>query len=182
VPVVVREMADGEALELAIIENVQREDLNAIEEAAAYHELMDRFAYTQDRVAQEVGKSRSHIANSIRLLRLPETVKAMIREGKLSAGHARTLIGAADPEARAHDIIRDALNVRQAEQRSKSKSGRGRPAPMKDADTKAVEQSLSNSLGLKVQILHKGEKGGELRVAYRTLEQLDDLVRRLSRS
>jgi ParB family chromosome partitioning protein len=182
VPVVVREMADGEALELAIIENVQREDLNAIEEAAAYHELMDRFAYTQDRVAQEVGKSRSHIANAIRLLRLPETVKAMIREGKLSAGHARTLIGAADPEARAHDIIRDALNVRQAEQRSKAKSGRGRAPARKDADTRAVEESLSNALGLKVQILHKGEKGGELRVAYRTLEQLDDLVRRLSRS
>ena len=181
VPVVVREMADGEALELAIIENVQREDLNAIEEAAAYHELMDRFAYTQDRVAQEVGKSRSHIANSIRLLRLPETVKAMIREGKLSAGHARTLIGAADPEARAHDIIRDALNVRQAEQRSKTKSGRGRAVTKKDADTRAVEESLSNALGLKVQILHKGEKGGELRVAYRTLEQLDDLVRRLSK-
>jgi ParB family chromosome partitioning protein len=182
VPVVVREMADGEALELAIIENVQREDLNAIEEAAAYHELMERFAYTQDRVAQEVGKSRSHIANSIRLLRLPETVKAMIREGKLSAGHARTLIGATDPETRAHDIIRDALNVRQAEQRSKAKSGRGRAITKKDADTRAVEESLSNALGLKVQILHKGDKGGELRVAYRTLEQLDDLVRRLSRS
>jgi ParB family transcriptional regulator, chromosome partitioning protein len=181
VPVVVREMADGEALELAIIENVQREDLNAIEEASAYHELMDRFAYTQDRLAQEVGKSRSHIANTIRLLRLPETVKAMIREGKLSAGHARTLIGAADPEARAHDIIRDALNVRQAEQRSKAKSGRGRKEVLKDADTRALEESLSNNLGLKVQISHKGDKGGELRVAYRSLEQLDDLVRRLSR-
>jgi ParB family transcriptional regulator, chromosome partitioning protein len=181
VPVVVREMADAEALELAIVENVQREDLNAIEEAAAYHELMDRFAYTQERLAQEVGKSRSHIANTIRLLRLPETVKAMIREGKLSAGHARTLIGAADPEARAHDIIRDALNVRQAEQRSKTKSGRAKPAVVKDADTKAVEESLSNSLGLKVQILHKGEKGGELRIAYRSLEQLDDIIRRLSK-
>jgi ParB family transcriptional regulator, chromosome partitioning protein len=181
VPVVVREMADAEALELAIVENVQREDLNAIEEAAAYHELMDRFAYTQERLAQEVGKSRSHIANTIRLLRLPETVKAMIREGKLSAGHARTLIGAADPEARAHDIIRDALNVRQAEQRSKTKSGRAKPGAVKDADTKAVEESLSNSLGLKVQILHKGEKGGELRIAYRSLEQLDDIIRRLSK-
>jgi len=182
VPVVVREMADGEALELAIIENVQREDLNAIEEASAYYELMDRFAYTQDRLAQEVGKSRSHIANTIRLLRLPETVKAMIREGKLSAGHARTLIGAADPEARAHDIIRDALNVRQAEQRSKSKSGRSPSARPKDADTRSLEESLSNRLGLKVQILHKGESGGEVRIAYRSLEQLDDLIRCLSKA
>jgi ParB family chromosome partitioning protein len=182
VPVVVREMADGEALELAIIENVQREDLNAIEEASAYHELMDRFAYTQDRLAQEVGKSRSHIANTIRLLRLPETVKAMIREGKLSAGHARTLIGAEDPEARAHDIIRDALNVRQAERRSKAKSGRPAGPRPKDADTRSLEESLFNRLGLKVQILHKGESGGEVRIAYRSLEQLDDLIRRLSKT
>lgn len=182
VPVVVREMADGEALELAIIENVQREDLNAIEEAAAYHQLMDRFAYTQERLAQEIGKSRSHIANTIRLLRLPESVKAMVRDGRISAGHARTLIGAADPEARAHDIIRGALNVRQSEQRSKSKSGRLASPPVKDADTRALETSVSNHLGLKVQILHKGEAGGEVRIAYRSLEQLDDLVRRLSKS
>ncbi|HEX3674372.1 MAG TPA: ParB/RepB/Spo0J family partition protein [Rhizomicrobium sp.] len=181
VPVVVREMNDGEALELAIIENVQREDLNAVEEAAAYHELMDRFAYTQDRVAQEVGKSRSHIANTLRLLKLPEAVKAMVREGRLSAGHARTLLSVDDPEARAHEIIRGALNVREAEQRSKTKSGRAPKAPQKDADTKAVEENLSNRLGLKVQILHKGEKGGELRIAYRTLEQLDDVIRRLNK-
>src|ERR1700742_2596695 len=100
VPVVVREMSDGESLELAIVENVQRADLNAIEEAAAYHELMDRFGYTQERVADEVGKSRSHVANSVRLLKLPEGVKAMIRDGRLLAGHARTLIGLEDPEAR----------------------------------------------------------------------------------
>jgi ParB family chromosome partitioning protein len=181
VPVVVREMGDSEALEIAIIENVQRADLNAVEEAAAYHELMDRFAYTQDRLAQEMGKSRSHIANTLRLLKLPETVKAMIRDGKLSAGHARTLIGAADAEARAHDIIRGALNVRQAEQRSKTKSGRTTPPPVKDADTRALEESVSNRLGLKVQILHKGEAGGEVRIAYRSLEQLDDLVRRLNK-
>ncbi|HXL99397.1 MAG TPA: ParB/RepB/Spo0J family partition protein [Rhizomicrobium sp.] len=182
VPVVVREMGDSEALELAIVENVQREDLNAIEEAAAYHQLMDRFAYTQERLAQEVGKSRSHIANTLRLLRLPESVKAMVRDGRISAGHARTLIGAADPEARAHDIIRGALNVRQSEQRSKSKSGRANAPIVKDADTKALESSVSNHLGLKVQILHKGESGGEVRIAYRSLEQLDDLVRRLSKS
>jgi len=182
VPVTVREMSDGESLELAIIENVQREDLNAIEEAAAYHQLMDHFGYTQDRVGQEVGKSRSHIANTLRLLKLPETVKAMIRDGRLSAGHARTLVGVDNPEARAREIVEGALNVRQAEQRSKAKSGRPPAPPLKDADTKALEESVSNRLGLKVQILHKGEAGGEVRIAYKSLEQLDDLIRRLNRS
>ena len=119
VPVVIREMNDGEALELAIIENVQRSDLNAVEEAAAYQELMDRFAYTQEKLSQEVGKSRSHVANTLRLLKLPETVRSMIRDGRLTAGHARTLIGLADPEARAKEIIQAALNVREAEHRSK---------------------------------------------------------------
>jgi len=180
VPVIIREMNDGEALELAIIENVQRADLNAIEEAAAYHELMERFFYTQDRVSQEVGKSRSHVANTLRLLKLPETVKAMVRDRQLSAGHARTLIGVGDAEARAREIIKGALNVRQAERRSESKS-RVSYVVTKDADTKALEESTSNVLGLKVQILHKGEKGGEVRVSYRTLEQLDEVVRRLSK-
>jgi ParB family chromosome partitioning protein len=161
VPVVVREMSDGESLELAIIENVQRADLNAIEEAAAYHELMDRFGYTQERVAQEVGKSRPHIANTLRLLKLPEGVKAMLREGKLTAGHARTLIGLPDAEARAKAIVDSALNVR---------------------DTRALESSLSNVLGLKVQISDKGAKGGSLAIEYRTLEQLDDIIRRLNRA
>jgi ParB family chromosome partitioning protein len=181
VPVVVREMNDGEALELAIVENVQREDLNAIEEAAAYHELMDRFSYTQEKVAEEVGKSRSHIANTVRLLKLPEPVKAMIRDGRLSAGHARTLIGVADPEARAREIVEGALNVRQAEEKAKAKSGTQPKQRSKDADTKALESSLSNTLGLKVEIVDKGKKGGELKVHYRTLEQLDDLIRRLSK-
>ncbi|HEY2032245.1 MAG TPA: ParB/RepB/Spo0J family partition protein [Rhizomicrobium sp.] len=182
VPVVVREMSDGESLEVAIIENVQREDLNAIEEAAAYHELMDRFSYTQDRVAQEVGKSRPHIANTLRLLKLPEPVKAMVRDGRLTAGHARTLIGAEDAEARAKAIVESALNVREAEQRSPTKSGKPTASPSKDPDTKALEASLSNMLGLKVQIVDKGKKGGELRVEYRTLEQLDDVIRRLNKS
>jgi ParB family chromosome partitioning protein len=182
VPVVIREMSDGESLELAIIENVQREDLNAIEEAAAYHELMDRFSYTQDRVAQEVGKSRPHIANTLRLLKLPESVKAMVRDGRLTAGHARTLIGAPDAEARAKAIVESALNVRQAEQRSPTKSGKPTGDSAKDPDTRALEASLSNMLGLKVQILDKGRKGGELRVEYRTLEQLDDVIRRLNKA
>jgi ParB family chromosome partitioning protein len=181
VPVVVREMSDGESLEIAIIENVQRADLNAIEEAAAYHELMDRFGYTQEKLAQEVGKSRSHVANTLRLLKLPESVKAMIRDGRLSAGHARTLIGGPDPEARAKAIIEAGLNVREAEAKAKRKPQATQHTPSKDADTKALESSLINILGLHVEIAHRGAKGGELKITYKTLEQLDDVVARLSR-
>ena len=179
VPVVVREMDDGEALEIALIENVQRADLNAMEEAAAYRELMDRFGYTQDKAAGEVGKSRSHVANTLRLLKLPPAVQAMVRDGRLTAGHARTLIGVADPEARALQIIAGALNVREAEQRSPAKKGKLHRHPVEDPNTKAIEHQLSNSLGLKVQILHKGDKGGEVRISYKTLEQLDDVILRL---
>ncbi len=181
VPVVIREMSDGEALELAIVENVQRADLNAIEEAAAYHELMDRFQYTQDRIAQEVGKSRSHVANTVRLLKLPESVKAMIREGRLTAGHARTLLGLADPEARAREIVEGALNVREAEQRSKAKKPARRGQDSEDPNIKDIESNISNILGLNVEIAHKGDKGGDIRISYKTLEQFDDLVRRLSK-
>ena len=179
VPVVVREMADAEALEIAIIENVQRADLNAIEEAEAYHELMTRFARTQEQVAQEVGKSRSHVANTLRLLKLPESVKAMLRDGRLTAGHARTLLGAADPEAMAQEILAGALNVRQAEQRSHTKS-KPRPRAI-DPNIADLEARISNHLGLKVHILHKGDKGGDVRIAYASLEQLDEIARRLSR-
>jgi ParB family chromosome partitioning protein len=179
VPVVIREIGDGEALELAIVENVQRADLNAIEEAAAYHELMDRFGYTQDRVSQEVGKSRSHIANTLRLLKLPESVKVMVREGQLTAGHARTLLTVDNPEARAREIVDSALNVRQAEQRSKSRSKSYKIGETTDPNVRELESSLSNWLGLKVQIVNKGKKGGELRISYKTLEQLDDLIHRL---
>jgi ParB family chromosome partitioning protein len=183
VPVVVRELSDAESLELAIIENVQRADLNAIEEAAAYHELMDRFGYTQERLAQEVGKSRSHVANTLRLLKLPESVKAMIRDGRLTAGHARTLIGVPDAEARAKAIVEAGLNVREAEAKTKRKAkANGESVRGKDADTRALEASLSNILGLTVEITHRGNKGGELKIAYKTLEQLDDVVARLSRS
>ena len=179
VPVVVREMEDSEALELAIVENVQRADLNAIEEATAYHELMDRFRYTQERIADEVGKSRSHVANTIRLLKLPESVKAMVRDGRLTAGHARTLISAADPEARAREIIDSALNVRDAERRSGSKKNPANSSIHSDPNTKSLESNLSSILGLKVQIMHKGDKGGELRISYKNLEQLDHLIHRL---
>ncbi|HEY4941057.1 MAG TPA: ParB/RepB/Spo0J family partition protein [Rhizomicrobium sp.] len=182
VPVVVREMGDSESLEIAIIENIQRADLNAVEEAAAYRELMDRFAYTQEKMAKEVGKSRSHIANTLRLLTLPEPVLAMIRDGRLTSGHARTLVGSPDPEAGARAIIAGELNVRQAEQRSYAKkSSKGRKVEA-DPNLRALESTVSNALGLKVQVIHKGSKGGEVRISYKTLEQLDEINRRLSRS
>ena len=180
VPVVVRELADDQALELAIIENVQRADLNAIEEGAAYEELITKFNRTQDDVAREVGKSRSHVANTVRLLRLPDQVKAWIREGKLTAGHARTLLAEADPVARARELIEGALTVRQAEQRSVHKKKPG-GKPVKDPNIADLEASVSNRLGLKVQIIHKGDKGGEIRITYKSLEQLDDLTRRLNK-
>jgi ParB family transcriptional regulator, chromosome partitioning protein len=181
VPVVVRELADDQALELAIIENVQRADLNAIEEGAAYEELISKFGRTQDDVAREVGKSRSHVANTVRLLRLPDQVKGWIREGKLTAGHARTLLAEADPVARARELIEGALTVRQAEQRSVAKKKPG-GKPSKDPNIADLEASISNRLGLKVEIIHKGDKGGEMRISYKSLEQLDDLTKRLSRS
>ena len=185
VPVVVRELADAEALELAIIENVQRADLNVLEEAQAYQELIDRFGRTQEQVAQEVGKSRPHVANTIRLLKLPEGVRALIRDGKLTAGHARTLLGEHDPEAAAREILAGGMNVRQAEQRSVAKK---KPVNKQRSDTNInqLESSTSNALGLKVHVLHKvdktgDDKGGEIRVYYKTLEQLDEVVRRLSK-
>lgn len=180
VPVVVRDLADSETLEIAIIENVQRADLNALEEAAAYQELMDNFGKTQEQVAQDVGKSRSHVANSVRLLRLPEPVKQWLREGKLTAGHARTLLSAADPEAAAREILAGQMSVRQAEQRSLKKKPGGKPP--KDPNLTDLETSISNKLGLKIQIIHKGDKGGEVRIAYSSLEQLEEITRRLSRS
>ncbi|HUO99469.1 MAG TPA: ParB/RepB/Spo0J family partition protein [Rhizomicrobium sp.] len=179
VPVIVRELSDGEALELAIVENVQRADLNAIEEAAGYHELIERFGYTQDKLAAEVGKSRPHVANTLRLLKLPETVQTMVREGRLTAGHARTLVGDPDPEARAREIIAGALNVRQAEQRSRVKKKGIHRAAVEDPNIKAVETSVSNVLGLLVKVILRGDKGGEVRISYKNLEQLDDLIRRL---
>ncbi|HEY4076875.1 MAG TPA: ParB/RepB/Spo0J family partition protein [Rhizomicrobium sp.] len=185
VPVVIREMADSEALELAIIENVQRADLNALEEAAAYRQLMDEpFKRTQEEVAQHVGKSRSHIANTIRLMNLPPQVQVWLREGKLTAGHARTLLGAADPEAAAHALIEGGMSVREAEARAPAKKKAG-GKPAKDPNIADLETTVSNVLGLKTQITHKGDKSGdkgEVRIAYTSLEQLDEVVRRLSRN
>ncbi len=181
VPVVIREMPDGEALEIAIIENVQRADLNALEEAMAYDQLMAApFNRTQEQVATQVGKSRSHVANTVRLLNLPEQVQAWLREGKLTAGHARTLLGQPDPEAAARALIEGGLNVRQAEQRSSSKKKPG-GKPYKDPNVADMEASISSRLGLKIEILHKGDKGGEIRIRYKTLEQLEEVEKRLKR-
>jgi len=189
VPIVIREMDDVEVLEVAIIENVQRADLNPLEEADAYRALMERFGRTQDAVAGVVGKSRSHVANTLRLLQLPEEVLAYVREGKLSAGHARALITAPNPGELAAQAYRDGLNVRQVEalarkaqagdppRSSSAKSGGAAPS----ADTAALEQDLADALGLKVSVADKGGKG-ELTLSYASLEQLDDLCRRLMRS
>jgi ParB family chromosome partitioning protein len=180
VPVVVRELPDDQALEIAIIENVQRADLNALEEAMAYEELIAKFGRTQEDVAREVGKSRSHIANTIRLLKLPEQVKVWLREGKLTAGHARTLLGVPDPEARARELIEGAMTVRQAEQRSPNRKQPVGKAP-KDPNVADLEANISNQLGLRVEIIHRGDKGGDVRISYKTLEQLEELTRRLTR-
>lgn len=179
VPVVIREMSDRESLEIAIIENVQRADLNAIEEAAAYHELMERFEYTQEQVAKQVGKSRSHVANTLRLLTLPPAVQVLLQDGSLTAGHARTLVGDPNAEARAREIIAGALNVRQSEKRTGQK--KSVKLPQHDPDILALEDSISNRLGLKVTIIDHGEKGGEVHINYLTLEQLDDIASRLKR-
>lgn len=185
VPVIIRDVDDREALELAIIENVQRADLNAVDEALGYGELMDEFEYTQNDLAQVIGKSRSHVANTLRLLKLPEDVRELLAEGKLTAGHARTLITASDPSALAHKIVRDGLSVRAAEalaQKRDVQTPRTPPAP-KDADTLALERQLSDVLGLKVALQRSGgadSEGGKLEIRYATLEQLDAVCRRLT--
>jgi ParB family transcriptional regulator, chromosome partitioning protein len=182
VPVVVLEVSDAEALELAIIENVQREDLNALEEANGYQALGDEFKYSQDDIAKVVGKSRSHVTNMLRLLKLPESVQAFIRHGELSAGHARALIGHPHAEALARDIVARGLNVRQVEMlvREQPASRAPRKPAVKDADTAALEKRLTDALGLKVAIDHKGERGS-VHIAYRDLDQLDEIVKRLER-
>jgi ParB family transcriptional regulator, chromosome partitioning protein len=184
VPVVLLEVDDREALELAIIENVQRTDLNALEEAMGYEALGTEFKYGQDDIARIVGKSRSHVANTLRLLKLPESVKTYLRDGKISAGHARALLGEPDPEALAHAIVERGLNVRQVEAIAQERAGNGGKTPRprrrvdKDADTAALEKRLSDALGLVVTIDPRGH-GGELRIKYRNLEQLDLVIRRL---
>ena len=184
VPVVLLEVGDREALELAIIENVQRTDLDPLEEAAGYQALADEFGYSQDDIARIVGKSRPHVSNTVRLLKLPEPVKAYIHAGKLTAGHARMLLGQPNPEQLAESIVKRGLNVRQVENMARV-SGRQRGAaprrarPGKDADTAALEKRLGDALGLQVTIDHRANGGGTVEIRYRTLEQLDEIARRL---
>jgi ParB family chromosome partitioning protein len=184
VPVVVRDLANREVLELALVENLQRHDLSALEEAEGYHRLIEEFGLTPETLARQVGKSRAHIANTIRLLKLPEAVKTLLMEGKLSAGHARALLGAGDPVKLAAQVVALGLSVRQTEAlaaRSRSAArAKKAPAAGKDADTRALERDLARLLGLKVEIAH-GASGGSLTIRYRSLEQLDDVIRRLNR-
>jgi ParB family transcriptional regulator, chromosome partitioning protein len=189
-PVIIRDFTDEEALAVALIENIQRDELSPIEEAEAYARLSHDFGKTQEQVAEVVGKSRSHIANMVRLLDLPDDVRAMLADGQLSAGHARAILRAADPAALARQIIEEGLSVRDAERLGRP-AKRGRPAGSgsgtgaksrtalaKDADTMALERALSAGIGVKVDITFDGT-GGSLRIDYTSLEQLDDLVERL---
>jgi ParB family chromosome partitioning protein len=179
VPVIIKELDDRAALEIALVENIQRADLTVLEEAEGYRRLMAEFGHTQEALAVAVGKSRSHVANMMRLLTLPEPVKQLLDSGALSAGHARALLNAADPAGMAREIVRRGLNVRQAELLAKSgKTSRHKAPAAKDADTAALERDLTNLLGLKVAISFAG-RGGALTIQYRTLEQLDDVIRRL---
>ena len=183
VPVLVRDVSDKEALELAIIENVQRVDLNPLEEAMGYAQLIEQFDYTQNDLAQVIGKSRSHVANTLRLMKLPEDVREMVSRGELTAGHARTLITADDPAAMARRIVSGGLSVREAEALSQERpsAARKKAAPaVKDADTQALEKRLSDVLGLHVAIDHK-EQGGRVEIRYRTLDQLDAVCAKLVR-
>ena len=184
IPAIVRELDDRLTLEIAIVENVQRMDLNAIEEALGYRDLIERFHRTQEDIARIVGKSRSHVANALRLLGLPEAVQQALRAGRLSAGHARALAAAPDPAALAQQVLDQGLNVREAEalaRRAQAPARPSRPASQaKDADTRALEDDLSEALGLGVDITHH-DGAGELRIRYASLEQLDDLCRRLTR-
>ena len=188
VPVFVIEATDAEALQLAIVENVQRSDLNPLEEAEGYRALIRDFSYSQDDVARTVGKSRSHVANLLRLQTLPDRVRDHILSGRLSAGHARALVGHHDAERLADEIVANGFNVRQVEEIARQQStrnGKGsgkspKKSPDKSTDTLALEKQLSNALGLVVSIDHRGE-GGVLSIRYRNLEQLDDLTERLSK-
>jgi len=183
IPAIVRDLDDAATFELAIIENVQRADLNAIEEAEAYQRLVRDYGHTQEALGKLVNKSRSHVANLMRLLDLPPSVRAMVADGRLSMGHARALIGVSDPEVLAHNVVSRGLNVRQTEALAKGPS-RPRVTPVvqqggASADIEALQRQLGDLLGLKVAIAY-GPKGGDISIAYATLDQLDMVCQRLS--
>ncbi|KQR83611.1 ParB/RepB/Spo0J family partition protein [Sphingomonas sp. Leaf343] len=187
VPVVVRDFNDAETLEIALVENIQRQDLNAIEEAQAYQRLAGDYGHTQEALARIVHKSRSHVANLLRLLELPDPVQARVVDGSLSMGHARALLGAPDVEGLAEQVVRRGLSVRETEKlardtkprRTESRGERTAPVPP-DADIAALQRQLADLLGVTVTIAHGGEKGGSLTLAYSTLDQLDMLCQRLT--
>ena len=193
VPIVVVEASDQQALEFAIIENVQRADLNPMEEAAGYVALMENFHHTQDQVAEMVGKSRPHVANTVRLMKLAPQVQTLVRQGKLSAGHARLLVGHPNAQVLAEMAIDQGYSVRQLEEWVREEPGQPgdatfdamrkkiRAVPGKDADTRALEKRLSDALGLDVSVDHKPSGSGTLRIKYRDLEQLDAVVKKLDR-
>ncbi|MGR3435644.1 MAG: ParB/RepB/Spo0J family partition protein [Shimia sp.] len=189
VPVVIRNFDDTEVLQVAIIENIQRADLDPLEEARGFQQLMDRFGHTQEKLAEALGKSRSHIANMLRLLTLPDAVQEMLRDGKLTPGHARALITASDPEAMARQVVDKGLSVRETERLAKGAPGGAsggaaapRPrSPEKDPDTKALEGDLSAALKMRVSVDHApGNDGGTISIRYKDLDQLDDLCRLLA--
>lgn len=187
VPIIVREVDDRQALELAIIENVQRADLNPVEEAMGYQQLIDDHSYKQADLGKVIGKSRSHVANTLRLLKLPDSVRGMLSTGALSPGHARALITLDKPEALAKRIVNEGLSVRQAEELAAVAARPGDPETksaktgkaVKDADTRALEKRMSDALGLKVTINHKLSGKGRVTIDYKSLEQLDDLEKKL---
>lgn len=184
-PVLIRDYTDTEVLEIAIIENVQRADLNPVEEATGYRQLMDRFGHTQEKLAEALSKSRSHIANLMRLLQLPEDVLDMVRAGDLSAGHARALITTDDPSGLARQVVAKGLSVRETERLAKTPKTTTKKAAKqqrtKDADTIAIEQDLSANLKMKVQINHtEGQESGQLTINYQTMDELDEICRILS--
>ena len=186
IPIVVIEAGDREALEIAIVENVQRADLNALEEASGYAQLGAEYSYSHNDIARIIGKSRSHIANTLRLLKLPDFARSLLASGQISAGHARALLAVADPDATARKIVADGLTVRDVERLGQQAAEPAKAAPIKapaevDADTRALEHNLSVALGTAVTIRHRGENG-ELRIKFNTLEQLDDFCRRLCKT
>lgn len=186
VPVLVRQLDERAVLELALVENLQREDLTPLEEAEAYQRLMSDFGHNHETIAKAISKSRSHVANTIRLLGLPQPVRQLLAEGKLSAGHGRALLAARDPVALAKETLAGGFSVREVERRAQEASKRPRPVKKpiaKDADSRALERDLSQRLGLKVELQHRaGDEKGQLVLHYSTLEQLDDLVARLNRT
>ncbi len=183
VPAVIRTLSDQEAIEIAIIENVQREDLNAIEEGEGYQALMKGHGYTQEDLAKVIGKSRSHLANTLRLIKLPRSVQDLVRSGELSAGHARALVGRADAREIAARVVKEGLTVRQVEAlaQDEQEKPKGKKTAHKDPNTRAVEAELQQALGLTVDIKPGRGESGELRIRYKTLDQFEDVQKRLMR-